>query len=172
MSHGDRRARASSWVRCGNRFALGLLIAAGALRAAAPSCSVNDYGLIQEALDRNPGRMLYVPPGDHTVAKAIRLRTEHGGLLGPGRIVYTNSEAGIITVQDAADVQVRDLTLTRAAGKENTDRAAVAATQAVHNCGPGILHPGNYALHSRIGPSRGDRCGMPQLVPPYYSDRR
>ncbi len=62
--------------------------------------SVAAYRSIQEAIDANPGRMLFVPPGDHTAADKVRLRSDRSGLYGPGRIVQTNP--GVPIVENAA----------------------------------------------------------------------
>lgn len=88
-----------------------------------------DYPTIQEAVDRNPGRMIYVPAGDHVVSVAISIRTDHAGLWGPGRIISTNPDADIIALEGASGVQVRDLTLTRAEDRRETTKAAVAVSR-------------------------------------------
>src|SRR6185295_17987730 len=58
-----------------------------ALGWAAPSTNVQDYASIQEAIDGNPGRLLFVPAGDYAISEAIRIKTADSGLWGPGRIV-------------------------------------------------------------------------------------
>ncbi len=97
---------------------------------AGPSVSADDFPTIQAAIDQNPGRQVFVPAGDHRIHKAIRIGENGGGLWGPGRIVQDNPDAPIIEVQDAADVQLRDLTLTRAPGTEETHAPAVKALRA------------------------------------------
>lgn len=89
--------------------------------------SVARYGSIQEALTANPGRMLYVPPGEYRLTEKIRIRSDQTGLYGPGRIVQTNPDAPIIEIKGAVGVQLRDLVLTRAAGAEDTKAEAVLA---------------------------------------------
>jgi Right handed beta helix region len=89
--------------------------------------AVTDYASIQEALDCNPGRMLFVPAGDYEISATIRLTTPDSGLWGPGRIIQINPEAAIITAQGIAGVQIRDLTLTRATGKQETFQSAIIA---------------------------------------------
>jgi hypothetical protein len=93
----------------------------------APSAA--DYPSIQAALRANPGRMVYVPAGDYEIAEKILLTHERSGLYGPGRIIQTNSEASIIEIVRAADVQIRDLTLTRPEGRMETNAEAVEAVQ-------------------------------------------
>lgn len=84
----------------------------GAL-AAAEELSVADYKSIQEALDANPNRMLFVPAGDYHVTSKIRVKGEYSGLFGPGRIIQNSPEDPIIEIENARHVQIRDLTLTR-----------------------------------------------------------
>lgn len=98
-------------------FAVPAVVAAGV--------SAADHASIQEAVDRNPGRMVFVPAGDHVVTEAIRLSHDHSGLWGPGRIVAANPEAAIVVIEGASDVQLRDLTLTRAEGRQETHQPGV-----------------------------------------------
>ncbi len=89
--------------------------------------STGAYRSIQEAIDANPGRMLFVPPGDHRVAEKIRIRGDRAGLYGPGRIVQTNPDAPIVEIEQASGVEIRDLTLTRPEGKQETRAEGVLA---------------------------------------------
>jgi nitrous oxidase accessory protein NosD len=95
----------------------------------AAEASVGRHGSIQEALDANPGRMVFVPAGDYTISEKIRIRGDNSGLFGPGRIIQTKTNAPIIAIEGAAGVQLRDLTLTRAEGKMETGSEAVVATK-------------------------------------------
>ncbi|MCX7824224.1 MAG: right-handed parallel beta-helix repeat-containing protein [Verrucomicrobiae bacterium] len=89
--------------------------------------SARTYPSIQQALDANRGRMVFVPAGDYTISEKIRIRGDHSGLFGPGRIIQTNTNAPIIEIEGAAGVQVRDLTLTRPEGKMEVPCEAVVA---------------------------------------------
>ncbi|MBI5397442.1 MAG: right-handed parallel beta-helix repeat-containing protein [Verrucomicrobia bacterium] len=89
--------------------------------------SVSHHASIQEALNANPGRMIYVPAGDYTISEKIRVRGDNSGLFGPGRIIQTTPNEPIIEIEGAAGVQIRDLTLTRAEGKMETMNEAVLA---------------------------------------------
>ncbi len=101
-----------------------------ALRAAdAPSYTATDYGSIQEAVDRNPGRMIYVPAGDYALDKAVVIKQAGSGLWGPGRLVQGNPEAAVVEITGAADAQVRDVTLTRAEGKQECGKGALLVTK-------------------------------------------
>lgn len=93
--------------------------------AAGPS--VKAYRSIQESLDANPGRMIYVPAGDYVIAEKIRVRGDNAGLFGPGRIIQTNPDQPIVEIEGAAGIQIRDLTLTRAEGKMETASEAILA---------------------------------------------
>lgn len=89
--------------------------------------SAGQYRSIQEALNANPGRMVYVPAGDYVITEKIRIRGDNSGLFGPGRIIQTNPNAQIIEIEGALGVQLCDLTLTRAEGKMETKHEAVVA---------------------------------------------
>jgi hypothetical protein len=91
--------------------------------------SVADYPSIQQAIDANPGRMIYVPNGDHEIAEKLRLHKNGGGLFGPGRIIQTSANQPIIEIEHANNVQVRDLTLTRPEGRMETANEAIIAIQ-------------------------------------------
>ena len=100
--------------------------------AGAPSCGAEElsaaaYDSIQAALDANPGRMIFVPAGDHVIAEKIRIRGERSGLFGPGRIIQQNPDQPIIEIEDADAAGVRDLTLTRAEGKMETGNEGILA---------------------------------------------
>ena len=82
--------------------------------------SVRSYASIQEAIDRNPARILHLPAGDHEITQRIRLTQNGSGLVGPGRIIQTNPAEPIIDVRDARDVELRGLTLTRSQARQNT----------------------------------------------------
>ena len=87
--------------------------------------SVAEYPSIQEALDANPGRMVFVPAGDHVVTAAIRLRHDRSGLWGPGRIVAANPDEAIVVIESAREVQLLDVTLARPEGKQETHRPGI-----------------------------------------------
>ncbi len=87
--------------------------------------SVSQYGSIQEALDANPHQVVYLPTGDHKINDRVLIRTDRSGLYGPGRIVQTNSKAAILQIRNAKDVQLHDLTLSRAKGSEEATAEAL-----------------------------------------------
>lgn len=107
-------------------FVMGIPQATGQERGqAAPAASAAGYNSIQEAIDANPGRIVYVPPGDYEITEKIRLRTDNSGLCGPGRIIQKNTAVPIVEIEDAAGVQLRDLILTRPEGRMDTETEAV-----------------------------------------------
>ncbi len=104
-------------------------LASGQPKISSPGgISSADYPSIQAALDANPGRLVYVPAGDHVVERAVRVMTANGGLWGAGRIIQNNPKAAIVEVANAPGAQVRDLILTRADGVQDTDQAGLAVT--------------------------------------------
>ena len=66
------------------RFLLTCLLLAN---ASAAELSVTAYPSIQEALNDNPGRLIFVPAGDYPITEKIRIRGSGSGLYGPGRII-------------------------------------------------------------------------------------
>ena len=91
--------------------------------------SAADYATLQEALDANRGKLVFVPPGDYEIGEKLRIRGDRSGLWGPGRIVQTNPDQPILEIEDAAGVRIRDLTLTRPEGRQETAAEGVLALQ-------------------------------------------
>ena len=112
---------------------VGLLIAlvlrVGADAQAPPGISVSSYPSIQAALDDNPGRVVYVPAGQHRVSEPVFLRGDASGLTGPGTIVQNDPGARIIAIEDLSDVRIEGLILTRPGGARETRESAVLATR-------------------------------------------
>ena len=81
-----------------------LLVTASLAGQPADPCSAANYTSIQEALDRNPHRMIFVAAGDHAIAGAIRITSANAGLWGPGRIIQTEPQTatGVSLLPQAA----------------------------------------------------------------------
>mgnify|MGYP003645939894 CR=1 FL=1 len=62
--------------------------------------------------------MLFVPGGVHKIEGALHLRSEGSGLYGPGTIEQTAPGSTIITVEDATNVRIEGITLTRSPAEE------------------------------------------------------
>jgi hypothetical protein len=86
-----------------------------------------DYPSLQAAIDANPGRMIYVPNGDHLLTETIMITTTGTGLCGPGRLVMTDASKDIINVREANDVTIRDIKLFRERGKHDGGRNGIFA---------------------------------------------
>ena len=97
--------------------ALLLYLAFSAFTVKAADLSVAAYPSIQEALNANPNRMLFVPAGNYVITEKIRIRGERSGLFGPGRIIQQSADQPIIEIENAQGAEIRDLTLTRPEGK-------------------------------------------------------
>lgn len=95
--------------------------------ASAADLSVANYKSIQEALDANPGRMIFVPAGDYPIQAKLRVRGERSGLFGPGRIIQESADQPIIEIENANGAEIRDLTLTRPEGKMETNNEGILA---------------------------------------------
>lgn len=89
--------------------------------------SVTAYASIQAAIDANPGRMVFVPAGDYPITEKIRIHGQRSGLFGPGRIIQQTADQPIVEIENANGAEIRDLTLTRADGKMETDNEGVLA---------------------------------------------
>lgn len=95
-----------------------------------PAAVIPEYPVsIQEAIDANPGRMVFVPAGDYTINTSIEIRNDNAGLYGPGRLIQTNPDVPIIEISNADGVRLQDLTLTRASGKMDVTKPAVLASE-------------------------------------------
>jgi hypothetical protein len=113
----------------GHLIALSALALSTTILAAAPQreLSVASYRSIQEAINANPGKQLFVPAGDYRIDREIEIRHDDSGLFGPGHIIQTNPGERIIYVVKANGVQLRDLTLTRAKGKQGSVQQGLLA---------------------------------------------
>jgi hypothetical protein len=89
--------------------------------------SAASYDSIQAALDANPDQMVYVPARDFLISEKIRIRGKRSGLFGPGRIIQQNPTHPIIEIEDAHDVEIRDVTLTRPEGNTETQNEGILA---------------------------------------------
>lgn len=87
-----------------------------------------DYPNLQAAIDANPGRMIYVPNGDHLLTETVMIKTSGTGLCGPGRLVMTDASKDIINVRDADDVTIREIKLFRERGKHDGGRNGIHAS--------------------------------------------
>ncbi|WP_395731389.1 nitrous oxide reductase family maturation protein NosD [Prosthecobacter sp.] len=104
-----------------------LSITLAAFTANAADLSVAAYPSIQEALNANPNRMLFVPAGDYVITEKIRIRGDRSGLFGPGRIIQQSADQPIIEIENATGAEIRDLTLTRSEGKMESRNEGVLA---------------------------------------------
>lgn len=92
---------------------------------AADGPSVAEHESIQEALDANRGRLVFVPAGDYGIEQRLRVIGAGSGLFGPGRIVQQNPEQPLIVVENADNVVLRGLTLARPAEHAETKREGI-----------------------------------------------
>jgi hypothetical protein len=82
---------------------------------------IDNQSSIQQAIDHNPGGTITIPQGDHAIDAPLVIRHDGTVLCGFGRIIQTNPNAPIIQIAHAADVVVRDLTLTRPEATADTN---------------------------------------------------
>lgn len=105
-------------------FAL-FLFATAVSPARAQEPSAANYESIQAAIDANPGKAIFVPPGNYVIDIKLRIGKEGGGLYGSGRIIQKNPAQPILQAQDAASLELRGLTFTRAEGQMDSTREGV-----------------------------------------------
>lgn len=128
-----------------------LLLCAQAVFAQAPGQPAASASLsIQAALDQNPGRMVFVPPGDYPLTNSLVIRTSGSGLYGFGRLIQGNPKAAILQIRGAAGVRLRDLTLARAAGGETALKPAVEAQNCASLSIGGVRVLDNHATSSAV----------------------
>jgi hypothetical protein len=105
-----------------------LLAATVAITCAQARPVASDYGSIQEAIDKNPGQIIELPPGDYPISASLEFRTNNSGLAGPGRIIQSDTESAFITLKGAENAQIRDVTLMRPDGKMDVNNSAIKAS--------------------------------------------
>lgn len=71
------------------------------------------YNSIQQAIDLNPNRMIYVPSGEFIISKALKISTNGSGLYGFGTIKQENPDEHILIVENAKYVRIQDIKLCR-----------------------------------------------------------
>lgn len=116
----------------------------------AKALSVMDYPSIQAALDANPGRIITLPAGEYTLSEKLRFSSANSGLAGPGRIIQSNANQPIIDIQNAANVTLSDLILTRSEGAMVTPSEAVVAVKCPNLCLNNLRVLDNRTLSSAI----------------------
>ncbi len=98
--------------------------------ANAADVSTKDYPSIQAAIDANPGREIFVPAGDHSVDKTVRITGEGTSLVGPGKIVMVNPGVHILEIEHARNVRIEGVTLTRPEGQMDTQKEGLLISDA------------------------------------------
>jgi len=99
-------------------------------QAAAISPSAAEYSSIQEAVDANPGKMIFVPAGDYVVNRPILLNVNESGLYGPGRIIQTEEDQSAIRVMNVRDIRIKDLTITRTQEDQDSTQPGIRVDDA------------------------------------------
>lgn len=84
--------------------------------------SATAYDSLQEAIDSNPGKAIYVPTGIHEISQPLRLTEDGTSLYGHGTISQSNASADILRIQNASHIRIEGLTLTRPEGAKDTTR--------------------------------------------------
>jgi hypothetical protein len=77
------------------------------------------YDTLQAAIDANPGKMVFLPDGDHLISEKLRINKDNSGLYGYGRVVQTNPAQPVLEIEHASGIRIHDVTFTRAEGQES-----------------------------------------------------
>jgi len=109
---------------------LAMLLASSACHVSAADVSAKDFPSLQGAVDANPGREIFVPAGDHPIDQTLRITGEGTSLIGPGRILMTDPAKHILEIEHAKGVRIEGITLSRPAGKQETDREGILVADA------------------------------------------
>lgn len=138
-----------------------VLLGLAASRAdSAKEIPVEGHPNLAAALAAQPGRMIFVPAGDHEISEALVFRSDGGGLFGPGRIIQKTPGAGIVHVIGARNVRLKDVVLTRSAGAMDSTKCAVEAEKC-----EGLVLEGLRVIDNRSarGALRLERCADVQV---------
>jgi hypothetical protein len=132
-----------------------LLTLLSCLPATAQDTTVPVDFSLAAAVAASPAQPVFVPAGDHPIDAPLMFTQDGGGLYGPGRIVQTNPALAIIRVENAADVRIEGVTLTRAPGAQDATESALRAERA-----KGLVVNGVRVLenHSQSAAIRLDLC--------------
>ena len=82
------------------------------------------FDSIQEAIDKNPGRVVTLDGGVHEIDQPLRFTANNSGLDGDGVVVQRNPNEPVVVVADAEHVRIAHVTLSR---PEDTDRSTASA---------------------------------------------
>ncbi|HQE75480.1 MAG TPA: right-handed parallel beta-helix repeat-containing protein [Candidatus Hydrogenedentes bacterium] len=93
--------------------------------AAAPAACPNVP--LQQLIDAHPGEIIFIPAGYYSISEALRVQANGTGLWGPGTIVQTDDDQDILSIDGVSGVRIEGITLTRAEGRQESSRHALAA---------------------------------------------
>ncbi len=88
--------------------------------------SASNYASLQQAIDANPGRAIYLQAQDHSLTEKIRIRKSGTRLIGPGRLIQTNAQQPVVEIESAESVELTDITLMRSDAKESEQDGLLA----------------------------------------------
>lgn len=91
--------------------------------------SIGGYPSIQEAINSNPGKILFVPPGDHLITRHLEISTDGTGLAGTGRIIQAEPGEPILVIEKTRDVRIQGITLTRKEGSQDSEVEGIRAVE-------------------------------------------
>jgi hypothetical protein len=85
------------------------------------------YASLQDAIDANPGKMIFVPAGIREISQPLRIQRDGAGIYGYGAIIQTSPGEDILQIRNAADVRIEGVTFRRVSPEFHRSVKAVDA---------------------------------------------
>lgn len=101
------------------------ILSLGLLMMVQGAYGAGDETALQALIDGNPGKYIVVPPGEYVIDAPLRISIDGTRFTGEGSIVQRNPQAPIIVIENARDVTVRNLTLTRPTDAQEAENCAI-----------------------------------------------
>ena len=112
--------------------------------------SAADYASLQEAIDANPGKVVFVPQAVYEISEPLHLTTENSGLAGYGTIVQTDTDACIVAISNAKNVRIESLTFTRPENQQDCEDSGIEITNSSNVMLKGVRLLDNRSQHPGI----------------------
>ena len=129
---------------------IGLLVMVAAAGSWGQQPNVADYASLQEAINANPGKVIFVPQTVYEISEPLHLTIDNSGLAGYGTIVQTDTDACIVAISNAKNVRIENLTFTRPENAQACDDSGIEITGSSNVLLKGIRLLDNRSQHPGI----------------------
>ncbi len=129
---------------------IGLLVMVAAANCWGQQPSAASYTSLQEAIDANPGMVVFVPQAKYEISEPLYLTTDNSGLVGYGTIIQTDTDASIAVIRNANNVRIENLTFTRPEGAQDCDDSGIEITSSSNVLLKGLRLLDNRSQHPGI----------------------